>query len=223
MGQIRILIRSHFFCLDRAPNSIRVHWDEIVWGLNYDQAGDGGKTTSSFTIQTICRLYSFSYPSLVNTLSLSVLIRRKRAGRPASAADYYVVEVSTGEVKIIRSIHALWLESRHMLLDCFVVEVLIRRWGWCVREWTHTRSPTQRLRLTYLECIHWFPQRTVVCLSVFLCLSFSHTHTVSLSGADRTTFSPKMTKNVFRNSCPSPGVYSCSSPGLVHFFNENVS
>jgi hypothetical protein len=107
MGKIRILIRSLFFCLNRAPNSIRVHWDEIVWGLNYDQAGEGGKTTSSFTIQTICRLYSLSYQSLVNTLSLSVLIRRKRAGRPASAADYYVVEVSTGEVKIIRSIHAL--------------------------------------------------------------------------------------------------------------------
>jgi hypothetical protein len=107
MRQIRILIRSPFFCLDRAPNSIRVHWDEIVWGLNYDQAGEGGKTTSSFTIQTICRLYSLSCQSLVNTLSLSVLIRRKRAGRPASAADYYVVEVSTGEVKIIRSIHAL--------------------------------------------------------------------------------------------------------------------
>jgi hypothetical protein len=54
MGHIRILNRSPFFGLDRAPNSIRVHWDEIVWRLNYDQTGEGGKTTSSFTIQTIC-------------------------------------------------------------------------------------------------------------------------------------------------------------------------
>jgi hypothetical protein len=42
MGKIRILIRSLYFCLDRAPNSIRVHWDQIVWRLNYDQAGEGG-------------------------------------------------------------------------------------------------------------------------------------------------------------------------------------
>ena len=99
IGQIWILIRPLFFCLDRAPNSIRVHWDQIVWRLNYDQGGEGGKTTSSFPIQMICRLDPFSYQSLVSTLSLLVLIRHKRAGRPASVADYYVVEVSTGEVK----------------------------------------------------------------------------------------------------------------------------
>ena len=51
------------------------------------------------SIQMICRLDPFSYQSLVSTLSLLVLIRHKRAGRPASVADYYVVEVSTGEVK----------------------------------------------------------------------------------------------------------------------------
>jgi hypothetical protein len=86
-----------------------------------------------------------------------------------------VVEVSTGEVKIIRSIHALWLESRHILLDCFVVEVLIRRWGWCVREWTHTHALSHKdsdLR-TWNVFTDFLNVRLCVCLSVSVFLSLS--------------------------------------------------
>ena len=62
IGQIWILIRPLFFCLDRAPNSIRVHWDQIVWRLSYDQGGEGGKTTSSFINSNDLSTRSFLIP-----------------------------------------------------------------------------------------------------------------------------------------------------------------
>jgi hypothetical protein len=88
-------------------------------------------------------------------------------------------------------------------------------------EHTHTLSHTKTQ--TYVLGMYSLISSTYGCVSLGVFVSVFLSLSLSLSGADRTTFSPKMTKNVFRNSCPEKGEYSCSSPGLVHFFNVNVS
>ncbi len=175
----------------REPNSIRVHWDHIVWRLNYNQWGEGDKTTSSFPMQMICRLDSFSYQSLVRLLRLLQIIMWLRFSQVRWKYDYiytsddYVVQVCTYRPlwhmnaylckmhwTCMHACIVTWIKTHTSKLFCgkrAYPEVRVV----CTGVNTHTRSLTQRHILTYLECIFCSPHRTVVCVSVFLCLCLS--------------------------------------------------